>query len=218
MDLSGSMPSPVRGPLKLRMAAPIGEKIPARHALRYQRPLLSRSVRRLAEDLVHHHDVDQGVIHLYNGERLSRTRGKHPGGIRFWGELRAKTTATAKMGFLRKSFSRKPFLIDYSRIVTRETRIMRIGISMRARRPAEKHSAHGVPIGYARVSTDDHNFALQLYAIKKSGCNRVFTDKVIGTRFVRPGLDDALLHLRASDTPAVSFSTSWPVSRRWSAS
>jgi DNA invertase Pin-like site-specific DNA recombinase len=66
-----------------------------------------------------------------------------------------------------------------------------------------KRSAPGVPIGYARVSTDDQNLALQLDALKKSGCDRVFTDKVSGTRLVRPGLDDALSHLRAGDTLVV---------------
>ena len=74
---------------------------------------------------------------------------------------------------------------------------------MPARRPAKKRSAYGVPIGYARVSTDDQNLALQLDAIKSAGCNRVFTDKASGTRLVRPGLDDALSHLRAGDTLVV---------------
>ena len=72
-----------------------------------------------------------------------------------------------------------------------------------ARSLAKKRSAPGVPIGYARVSTDDQNLALQLDALKKSGCDRVFTDKVSGTRLVRPGLDDALSHLRAGDTLVV---------------
>ena len=44
---------------------------------------------------------------------------------------------------------------------------------------------------------------LQLDALKKAGCDRVFTDKVSGTRLVRPGLDDALSHLRAGDTLVV---------------
>ena len=60
---------------------------------------------------------------------------------------------------------------------------------MPARRPAKKRSGQGVPIGYARVSTDDQNLALQLNALKKSGCDRVFTDKASGARLVRPGLD-----------------------------
>jgi DNA invertase Pin-like site-specific DNA recombinase len=74
---------------------------------------------------------------------------------------------------------------------------------MPARRPSKKRSFQGVPIGYARVSTDDQNLALQLDAIKKAGCDKVFTDKASGARLVRPGLDDALSHLRAGDTLVV---------------
>jgi DNA invertase Pin-like site-specific DNA recombinase len=74
---------------------------------------------------------------------------------------------------------------------------------MPAHRPLKKRSGQGVPIGYARVSTDDQNLALQLDALKKSGCDRVFTDKASGARLVRPGLDDALSHLRAGDTLVV---------------
>ena len=36
-----------------------------------------------------------------------------------------------------------------------------------------------------------------------SYCDRVFTDKASGARLVRPGLDDALSHLRAGDTLVV---------------
>ena len=74
---------------------------------------------------------------------------------------------------------------------------------MPARRLAKKRNAVGVAIGYARVSTDDQNLELQLDALKKSGCNRVFTDKLSGTRLIRPGLDDALSHLRTGDTLVV---------------
>jgi len=66
-----------------------------------------------------------------------------------------------------------------------------------------KGGSHGLPIGYARVSTDDQNLTLQLDAIKKSGCDRIFTDKASGARLARPGLDDALSHLRAGDTLVV---------------
>ena len=58
-------------------------------------------------------------------------------------------------------------------------------------------------IGYARVSTEDQSFALQLDALKKAGCRRVFTDKLGGARSDRPGLTEALSHLRASDALVV---------------
>jgi len=74
---------------------------------------------------------------------------------------------------------------------------------MPARQPTKKRSIQSVPIGYARVSTDDQNLALQLDAIKKSGCDRIFTDKASGARLIRPGLDDALSHVRAGDTLVV---------------
>jgi DNA invertase Pin-like site-specific DNA recombinase len=44
---------------------------------------------------------------------------------------------------------------------------------------------------------------LQLDALKKDGCTRVFTDKVGGARLDRPGLNEALSHLRAGDTLVV---------------
>lgn len=58
-------------------------------------------------------------------------------------------------------------------------------------------------LGYARVSTDDQNLELQLDALKRAGCKRVFTDKVSGTRTSRPGLDEALSHAREGDTLTV---------------
>ena len=61
----------------------------------------------------------------------------------------------------------------------------------------------GLALGYARVSTDDQNLTLQLDALKKGGCTRVFTDTVGGARLVRPGLAETLSHLRAGDTLVV---------------
>lgn len=50
-------------------------------------------------------------------------------------------------------------------------------------------------IGYARVSTDDQNLDLQLDALIKEGCEKVFRDTVSGMKNNRPGLDDALSYL-----------------------
>jgi DNA invertase Pin-like site-specific DNA recombinase len=74
---------------------------------------------------------------------------------------------------------------------------------MPARRPTKIRSGHGLPIGYARVSTDDQHLALQLDALKKAGCDPLFTDKACGARLTRPDLDEALSHLRAGDTLVV---------------
>jgi DNA invertase Pin-like site-specific DNA recombinase len=70
-------------------------------------------------------------------------------------------------------------------------------------RAARKISPQGLPIGYARVSTEDQNLTLQLDALKQGGCTRVFTDKIGGARADRPGLIEALSHLRAGDTLVV---------------
>ena len=74
---------------------------------------------------------------------------------------------------------------------------------MSTRRRPNNGGTGGLPFGYARVSTDDQNLALQLDALKKAGCTRVFSDKVSGARLIRPGLDDALSHLRSGDVLVV---------------
>jgi DNA invertase Pin-like site-specific DNA recombinase len=51
-------------------------------------------------------------------------------------------------------------------------------------------------IGYARVSTDDQDFALQEDALKNVGCKKIYYDKMSGARSERPGLREALDYLR----------------------
>ena len=58
-------------------------------------------------------------------------------------------------------------------------------------------------IGYARVSTRDQNLEMQLDALNKAGCQRIFTDKLSGAQVGRPGLNEALSHLREADTLVV---------------
>jgi DNA invertase Pin-like site-specific DNA recombinase len=58
-------------------------------------------------------------------------------------------------------------------------------------------------IGYARVSTTDQTLALQQDALTKAGCERIFTDTASGGQTDRPGLTEALSHLRTGDTLVV---------------
>jgi DNA invertase Pin-like site-specific DNA recombinase len=50
------------------------------------------------------------------------------------------------------------------------------------------------------VSTDDQNLPLQLAALKEAGCKQVFTDTSSGAHLERPGLQEALSHVREGDT------------------
>src|SRR3954454_17692517 len=54
-------------------------------------------------------------------------------------------------------------------------------------------------IGYARVSTHDQTLALQQDALTQAGCQRIFTDTASGGQTDRPGLSEALSHLREGD-------------------
>lgn len=54
-------------------------------------------------------------------------------------------------------------------------------------------------VGYARVSTQDQTLALQLDALKKAGCERVFEDTASGAKTDRPGLTKALSFMRQGD-------------------
>jgi DNA invertase Pin-like site-specific DNA recombinase len=58
-------------------------------------------------------------------------------------------------------------------------------------------------IGYARVSTRDQNLEMQFDALAKAACPRIFTDKLSGALDDRPGLKEALSHLREGDTLVV---------------
>lgn len=57
--------------------------------------------------------------------------------------------------------------------------------------------------GYARVSTQDQNLDLQLDALKEYGVERVFSEKMTGTRKDRPQLEEMLKYVRSGDTVVV---------------
>lgn len=60
-----------------------------------------------------------------------------------------------------------------------------------------------VLIGYARVSTDEQNPALQFDALTNAGCQRIFADSASGAAPSRPALEQALSSLEFGDTLVV---------------
>jgi len=58
-------------------------------------------------------------------------------------------------------------------------------------------------VGYARVSTQDQNPALQLDALKALGCEKVFVEKASGAQRDRPEMKAALDYMRSGDTLVV---------------
>jgi len=58
-------------------------------------------------------------------------------------------------------------------------------------------------VGYARVSTQDQSPELQLDALRRAGCEKVFTEKASGAQRDRPELKAALAYMREGDTLVV---------------
>jgi DNA invertase Pin-like site-specific DNA recombinase len=58
-------------------------------------------------------------------------------------------------------------------------------------------------VGYARVSMQDQNPALQLDALTAAGCEKVFTEKASGAQRDRPDLAAALSYMRSGDSLVV---------------
>ena len=55
-------------------------------------------------------------------------------------------------------------------------------------------------IGYARVSTPDQYLAMQEDALRSAGCETIYKDIASGVKTARPGLFEALSHLRKGDS------------------
>lgn len=64
-------------------------------------------------------------------------------------------------------------------------------------------STQGRRIGYARVSTDDQNLDLQLDALKRAGCSRIYEETVSGGIRSRPRLNTMLRYVKKGDTLVV---------------
>lgn len=59
-------------------------------------------------------------------------------------------------------------------------------------------------VGYARVSTDEQRLDLQISALQRAGCEKIFSDQGIsGYRFARGGLKAAMRHLKPGGTLVV---------------
>jgi DNA invertase Pin-like site-specific DNA recombinase len=58
-------------------------------------------------------------------------------------------------------------------------------------------------IGYARVSTQDQNLDMQVDALEKAGCDRIYKEKMSGKKDDRPELQKCLDALREGDTLVV---------------
>ncbi len=58
-------------------------------------------------------------------------------------------------------------------------------------------------IGYARVSTGEQTLDLQLDALRKAGCGKVYQETASGAKAERPVLEEVLGYLRKGDTLVV---------------
>lgn len=54
-------------------------------------------------------------------------------------------------------------------------------------------------IGYARVSTEDQDLDIQLKAIRKASCKKIYKEKISGTSWERPELEKMLKSLEPGD-------------------
>lgn len=82
----------------------------------------------------------------------------------------------------------------------------RRSVSRSAGRPVEtlpELPDSGARIGYARVSTEDQNLAMQIAALEEFGCHRIFLEKASAAARHRPELEKALRLLRRGDVLAV---------------
>ncbi|MGL6028162.1 MAG: recombinase family protein, partial [Legionella sp.] len=54
-------------------------------------------------------------------------------------------------------------------------------------------------IGYARISTTTQNLDLQIDALKKAGCEKLYQDQISGSAVNRPALDELIQDIRKDD-------------------
>ena len=59
-------------------------------------------------------------------------------------------------------------------------------------------------IGYARVSSVGQNLDSQIDALREAGCEKIFTDRMTGSRLDRSGWDQMMAYVRPGDTLVVT--------------
>jgi DNA invertase Pin-like site-specific DNA recombinase len=67
-----------------------------------------------------------------------------------------------------------------------------------------RHICRMAIIGYARVSTVGQNLDVQIQQLTEHGCDRIFQEKVSGTKIDRPQLKRLLSSLQPRDTLVVA--------------
>ena len=99
----------------------------------------------------------------------------------------------------------RPVLLNYYRVDDGlwQDRERLLQLSSFALSAARQRFDRAMLVGYARVSTQDQNLELQREALTQAGCQKLFEDKLSGTRAERPGLAKALEMLRKGDTLVV---------------
>ena len=58
-------------------------------------------------------------------------------------------------------------------------------------------------IGYARVSTEDQNMNMQIDALNKVGCEKIYQEKITGSKIEREELIEAIKYAREEDVIVV---------------
>jgi len=81
-------------------------------------------------------------------------------------------------------------------------------VTAKAAKGGGAHAPGGALVGYARVSTPDQDVTMQVDALRRAGCRRIFQDVASGVKAERKGLVDALAYLRPGDTLMV-----WKIDR-----
>jgi len=59
-------------------------------------------------------------------------------------------------------------------------------------------------IGYARVSTTDQSVEAQILALKKAGCDKIYSEQISGKSRKRPEFEKLMAQLRANDVLIVT--------------